>query len=121
MLARAFFGRRGSWTVGVGWSPSPWRCWASFGRPQGLRRLRRGLVVWPSAFFCLRRGLCEQMDGVAALVVVGLVAVVVVGLSLPGLFSSVAVGSDFEDDGVVDEAVDGGDGHGAIGEDFVPA
>ena len=34
--------------------------------------------------------------------------------------ASVAVGVHFQDDGVVDEAVDGGDRHGGIGEDVVP-
>src|SRR4029077_13089773 len=37
-----------------------------------------------------------------------------------GRFAPVAVGVHLQDDGVVHQAVDGGDGHGGIGEDRIP-
>src|SRR5208282_6877534 len=36
-------------------------------------------------------------------------------------FATIAVGVHFQDDGVVHEAVDGGNRHGLVGEDLIPA
>jgi hypothetical protein len=41
-------------------------------------------------------------------------------LSLEGVASPVAVDIDFEDRRVMDETIDGGQGHGRIGEDLAP-
>ncbi len=41
-------------------------------------------------------------------------------LSFEGDAAAVAIDVDLEDGGVVDEAIDGGEGHGGVGEDAVP-